>query len=256
MQTALPISQPIFLRMPHSYPLDGLQLVKLQQDNPDVVLKLAQQNSLEILEHRFSFYEQGNFPLKLSGLTHPIFSEIHALNQELHLEFDDREEVRIQMGVIRLISKLTAKLITSFMNWATKHKLGEVYGENGEYHLQHPEKKEQHLRKIPDVSYISYSTASEEEQDSWESFLPIPPNMALEIVSAKYSLATELKKMQNVWMPVGVGVGIVVCPFSEKIYIFENGKQGYRQQSIYQDFTHPQLPKYKDNFGKYLKKKK
>lgn len=76
--------------------------------------------------------------------------------------------------------------------------------------------------------------------------------MALEIVSGKYGLKGDLDKMQTVWMPMGVDVGIVVCPYTETIYIFEKEKTGYTTQSIYKDFTHPFLPEYKENFGQYL----
>jgi hypothetical protein len=57
-------------------------------------------------------------------------------------------------------------------------------------------------------------------------------------------------------MATGVDVGIVVCPFSEKIYIFEKGTNGYITQSIYENFSHPLLPGYSENYGKFLKKGK
>ena len=69
--------------------------------------------------------------------------------------------------------------------------------------------------------------------------------LVIEIVSA-------IKKVETVWMKVGVDVALVICPYSEKIYIFEKGATGYKEQSIYQDFSHPLLPGYSENFGKYL----
>lgn len=248
-------SKPIILYLPQSYPLDSSCLQFLQQDNPEVLIKIHDDHSIEILEHKFSFYLEGSFPIKFAGLTDSVFDEIHDLNEELNLEFYDNEEVIIKMGVIRMISKLTAAIISSFFVWASKNKTGEVYSENGEYRFPHPAYNKKKIRKIPDVSFISYHTASEEEQDNWSGFIPIPPNMALEIVSAKNGLKKDMKKMAEFWMPSGVDVGLVVCPYSEKIYIYEKGKTGYKTQSIFKDFSHKFLPGYKDNFGKYLKKR-
>ena len=148
--------EPIHLHLPESYLAASNTLESLQKDNPNIRLRVTEKRSLEILEHRFSFYEHASFPVKLPGLTYSIFTEIHDLNQELTLEFSDCEEVRINMAVIRIISKITAAIISSFYVWAKKYQTGEVYSENGEYDLAHPSEKGKRIRKIPDVSFISY----------------------------------------------------------------------------------------------------
>ncbi|MCX8000885.1 MAG: Uma2 family endonuclease, partial [Leptospiraceae bacterium] len=118
--------------------------------------------------------------------------------------------------------------------------------------LDDPERPGKKIRRIPDISYISFESVPKEVQKKWKGFIPTPPNLVIEIVSAKYGLKQDLTKMQNVWMKTGVDVGIVICPFSEKIFIFEKGKPNYTEQSIHSDFSHPLLPDYSENFGKYL----
>ncbi|MCB1193992.1 MAG: Uma2 family endonuclease [Leptospiraceae bacterium] len=239
------------IRLPKNYFLTEEKLQELQSCNPDLQLCIGDENLLNVVEHKFLFDDYGYLNLKLTGLTAELFEEMHELNEEINFEFDDTEEVWIKMGAFRLISKLTAAIISSFFVWASSNKMGEVYSENGEYELNDPKGSGKKIRRIPDASYISYKTASEETQDSWDGFIPIPPNMAMEIVSAKYGLKGDLDKMEKIWMLMGVDVGIVVCPFSESIYVFEKGKTGRTTQNIYDDFSHPLLPGYTDNYGKY-----
>lgn len=57
--------------------------------------------------------------------------------------------------------------------------------------------------------FCKLSNLFRKKQDSWDGFIPIPPNMAMKIVSAKRGLKSDLKKMEEVWMPAGVDVGVV-----------------------------------------------
>lgn len=248
------VEQSIRIRFPETYSLLE-HLPSLQEKNAHIALCIENENLLVATEHVFSFEDYGNISLKLPGLSWKMFQDLHALNEELNFEFDDTEEVWIRMGVFRLIGKLTAKILTSLVNWASSSKKGEVYADPTEYELDHPRENGKKIRRIPDVSYISFSKADEETQNSWDGFIPIPPNMAIEIVSAKKGLKQDLKKMEEIWMPTGVDVGIVICPFTETIYVFEKGNSGHTTQSIFSPFTHPLLPGYSDTFGNYLNKK-
>jgi Uma2 family endonuclease len=241
------------IQFPRSYPLKD-RLEDLQKYNEHILLELGHDNYLHISESEFFLKEFGSFSIKLPAFTADMFHELHNLNDEIKLEFDDKEEVFVSMGTIAFISLLTMLIGASLVHWARNRKVGNVYGENGEYTLDDPQNPGKKIRRIPDISYISYSSVSEEEQDSWDGFIPKPPNLVIEIVSAKEGLNKDLKKMQDVWMKSGADVGLVICPYSETIYIFEKEQKGYKTQSIYSDFYHSLLPGYSDNFGKYIKK--
>jgi Uma2 family endonuclease len=232
------------------------RLVDLQKANPDFILTLEDENSLMVAESAFLLEEYGYFGIKLPDFTASMFDELHELNTEINFEFDDQEEVFIRMGIFAIISLITIAISASIYQWATSRKIGNVYGENGEYEIDDPDRPGKKLRRIPDISFISFESVPEEEQDEWDCFIPVPPNLVVEIVSAKRGLRGDLKKMENIWMKSGADVGLVICPFSETIFVFEKGKTGYSTQSIHQDFSHPGLVGYSDNFGKYLKKGK
>jgi Uma2 family endonuclease len=76
----------------------------------------------------------------------------------------------------------------------------------------------------------------------------VAPTLAIEIVSARRGLNPALKKMELFWMKAGTDIGLVFCLFSKKVYIFEQGQPKYRSQDIYQIFTYPKLPNYKNDF--------
>jgi Uma2 family endonuclease len=225
---------------------------ELERVNPDVLLSIDVENCLTIAESAFLFEDYGYFGIKVPGFTAAMFDELHELNEEINFEFDDKEEIFIKMGIFALIGLITALIGASFVNWARSRNSGNVYSDPTEYELDDSENPEKKLRRIPDISYISYDSVSKKKQSEWNGFIPVPPNLVIEIVSAKRGLKNDLKKMQDVWMKNGADIGLVICPFSEKIYIFEKGISGYSSQSIHSDFSHPMLPGYIDNFGKYV----
>jgi Uma2 family endonuclease len=243
------------IQIPIAYPLSQKKLDELRKWNSELELNIEEGNVLEITESAFLFEDYGYFGIKLPGLTYKMFEELELLNEETNFEFDDKEEVFIKMAIFALIGAFTAFVGASFVLWARSQNRGRVYSDPTGYKLDDPKRPGKKIRRIPDLSYITYESVPEEEQDTWESFIPIHPDMALEIVSAKYGTKLDLKKMETFWMPSGVSIGLVLCKFTEQVYIFEKGVKGYRTQSIYETFTHPLLPGYEENFGKYLKKK-
>jgi Uma2 family endonuclease len=239
------------IQFPKNYSLRE-RLIDLQKCNPDFVLTLENENSLSVAESAFLLEDYGYFGIKLPDFTAEMFDELHELNTEINFEFDDKEEIFIRMAIFALISALTMAIGASLYAWAKSRNSGKVYSDPGGYEIDDPERPGKKLRRIPDISYISFDSVPKETQKAWKSFIPVPPNLVIEIVSAKRGLRGDLKKMEKVWMKNGADVGLVICPFSEIIYIFEKGNSDYTTQSIHQDFSHPYLEGYSDNFGKYL----
>ena len=160
---------------------------------------------------------------------------------------------------MHLLVEFKGVIIASFVIWAKNKNAGRVYTEEGEYKFETKDEngEKQILRRKPDVSFISYTDHSEKELDSWnEQFIPKPATLIVEIVSSAKSLQKELDKMENIWLKHGTKLGLVICPFSKKIYTFEKGKKNYSTQSIYKKFTHPLLSDYEGDFSTYVDKVK
>ncbi|MEM7184418.1 MAG: Uma2 family endonuclease [Spirochaetota bacterium] len=217
-------------------------------------------NGLDILFHNSStiriaitatLEEYGHLSVKLPGWNETYFESLRLLNPDITFEYANTEEIYIKMGIFAIIGIFTAFVTASLVNWVRKNKLGKPYSDPTEYELDvEPGKKRQ--KRIPDFSFISFAKVPQNVQKTWKQRIPVSPSLAVEIVSTKKGLQKDLNKMQSVWIPSGVELGLVLCPYSEKIYIFEQNQNDYQTQSIYQDFSHPSLPGYKENFGEIL----
>ncbi len=78
------------------------------------------------------------------------------------------------------------------------------------------------------------------------------PFFIIEVVSSKYSLQIDLCKMKKYWVSAGTQIGIVVCPFRQKYYLFEKDKDEYTELPFSQLFTHDKLPHLEINFADLL----
>jgi Uma2 family endonuclease len=214
---------------------------------------------IELDGHEFIIEKEANGLLMLH-LTQPMsaeeYDELQALNHK-HFKFetDNYQIIYLRMGTFAVISAITMAIGAGLFFWANQNKSGRVYTEDGEYKFErkNAEGITEIIRRRPDISYMSYDDVPEEKQKTWStSFITHPPTLAVEIVSSAKSLQTELDKMSTIWMKEGTKLGLVICPFTKKIYCFEAGKQGYTAQSIHNEFTHKLLPGYKGNFSQYV----
>jgi Uma2 family endonuclease len=242
----------IKIKIPDKYPLTDSLLFEFQHLNSDLNVQIAPENTLIIEETIFNFrdfeYIELKFPFNIFPESN--FDELYEINNnEFHFEQPGNHSILFKMGTIYTISIITAIIITGLVNWALQTKSGRVITEDGEYHLKDDKTEES---RMADVSFMSYDKASEEEQKKWNGNIPIAPTLSIEIVSAKRGLKPALRKMEEVWMRFGTDIGVVVCPFSKKIYIFEKDVAEYREQSIYIPFTHSLLPDYLGDFSKYV----
>ncbi len=245
----------IEINLPDKYPLVAEVLHEFELLNADLKIAKVNMNTLLISESIFQFKDYEFIELKFPPQLFPDsnFDELYEINRkELKFEQPGNHSIYLKMGLFYTISIITSGILISLGIWAKKNNRGRVIGENGEYHLNKSKKpKEKGGVYMADVSYISYDTASEQEQKNWENRIPVAPTLSIEIVSAKYGLKPALHKMETVWMANGTNIGLVVCPFSKKIFVFEKGKS-YTEQSIYTVFTHPLLPDYEGDFSEYV----
>jgi Uma2 family endonuclease len=246
--------------LPKWYPLNMEKLRVIQKLNPSVRLNKTSKYKLRIEEAEFSFNDFEWIELSMPTdfiLNEDKFNELEEINGDneiSQIELDENGLIILKMGTFSEIAALTAMIISSFVVWASIQKKGRVYPENGGFSFLSANNINGFIVRLPDVSYIDFAKAPKEVQASWkQKRIPIPPTLAIEIVSSKYGLKPALKKAEEVWMHYGSDLCLVICPFSEKLYIFEQGKGNYTEQSIYEPFSHPLLPGYEVNFGDYLK---
>ncbi len=250
------MSEQIKIKIPDKYQLSDGLVNEIQLLNSDLKIGTTNGNTLLVEENIFRFENYESIELKFPTSVFPDsnFDELYDINEtELNFEQPGNHSIILKMGTFYVIGLITGAIFASLFVWAKNSKKGRTLPEDTEYDFSDNEEELPEQIRMADSSYISYDKVSEEEQKKWgRKRIPIPPTLSIEVVSSKYGLKPALRKMQDVWMNYGTDLGVVVCPFSKKLYIFKKGKPGYTEQSIYKPFTHPLLPGYEGDFSEYV----
>jgi len=226
---------------------------KLSEQNPHLQLRKGSGNNIVLRGEGFSIQEKRLFPLNLNGFSESLYEQTTKLNlkKEFRIQYAGNL-IYLKLGTFGLISAYAASVMAGLYWWTEQTKSGRVYTGEGEYKLPNFGNVNDYIRVRPCLSFISFNKTPEATQNQWlHSFIDVPPTLAIEIVSAKYSLKEAQEKMQHVWMRSGAEIGIVIYPFGKKIYIYEKGKTKAKLQSILKPFTHKLLPGYSGDFGAF-----
>ena len=246
------MNQNIVLHFPSSYVL-ATHIAELQAANPDVFLVNGKKNSLCIAEKNYAFDEIEAIEIHFPESLTPLYRQFLAIcqkNENYRLEFAP-QKINLIMGTSALIGLLTFAVLGSIYAWLAKTKKGNGYSETTPYIFKDENGKT--FFKEADASFISFEDCPEEKQNKWLGKpIPVPPTLVIEIVSTKKGTKTAIFKMENIWMRFGSKIGLVICPFTETIYVFEKDKK--YEQSIYIPFTHPDLDGYQGDFSNEVRK--
>ncbi len=245
------MKESITIKFPISYKFE--QFEALQVLNPTLKIKANKRgNQITFYESAFSFDEVSFFHVQLPAdfiITEEQFENICDDNKSAKLEFDDHNQLTINMLTTAMIGALTILIGTAIVNWVRAYKKGRAYNESTRYDLYGKDNKLK--RRAADISYLSYESAPSTVQTQWK-FMQVPPDLAIEIVSANQSLQKEIDKMRNDWIASGSKVGIVVNPHTRQYYVFELGDIGYTPYSFSTTFTHSLFSGLSLNFNELL----
>jgi Uma2 family endonuclease len=246
----------INIKIPDIYELTDEKIAAIRLFNPAYSFIWEGGSNLILEAKGFALTDFRYHDIHIPEFNQRMFYSLCEINEENTVNFEfSTNKIHVRMSTFGIISAMTGLIIVSLGMWVQLAKCGRFYTEDGQYKLTDPDNPDEEIQRNPDVSFVSYTKASEEKQDEWvHSFITTHPTLSIEIVSARKSLKATLRKMYDVWMRVGTDLGLVICPFTKKIYIFEQGKTEYREQSIYEPFTHPLLPGYTGDFSGYVDK--
>ena len=247
----------IIIKFPKGVSYTAAQFAALQAPNKEVKIKANKKgNQIAFYESAFPFDEVSFFHVQLPTdfvITEAQFEEICNNNKTAKLEFDNYNQLTINMLTAAIIGAITALIVTTLVNWVRTHRKGRAYNESTRYDLL--DKMEKMKRRAADASYLSYQSAPSALQNQWK-FIQVPPDLAIEVVSAPQSLQKEIDKMRNDWLVGGTKVGIVVNPHTQNYYVFELGDIGYTPYNFSVTFTHYLFPGLSLNFNDLLNEAK
>jgi len=243
---------PLLLCFPPSYRISE-KWELLQKQNPTLRLEYSKKDELLIFEKDIFFEYIESVELFFPKEIMPTYRQKQSIehrSKSYRIE-SDAEKITIIMATSSLIGMLTFAVLGSIYIWLKNTKQGRGYAETTPYIFT---EKGEKIRREADASYISYEDYDEKTQDNFGlgKAIPVPPTLVVEIVSAKYGTKAALWKMQNIWIRFGSKIGLVICPFTEKIYVFE--KDHHYSQSIYLPFMHPKLEGYIGDFSEEVRK--
>lgn len=157
-----------------------------------------------------------SFTMNLSSIAHlddTQFAKLCVDNRELKLELTPNGELVIVSPTGGDTGRVNATLITRFVNWNEKYKLGEVFDSSTCFKLPNGG------TRSPDVSWIEKSKWAALSKEDKRKFPPIAPDFVLELLSPSDSLRTTQEKMQE-YMLSGVKLGWLINLEDKQVEIY------------------------------------
>ncbi len=147
------------------------------------------------------------------------FLKMASRYPDLRLEREKNGKVIIMTPVKRGSGKRESR-VNFFINlWNYKTGLGEVHGPSSGFYLPDG------AFKSPDCSWISDERLAQLPKNADEDFISIPPDFVVELRSSSDRLSPLKKKMTDVWMANGVRLAWLIDPYSEKVWIYREGRE-------------------------------
>jgi len=196
--------------------------------------------------------EESYFPLYLETnencrFTDEQFMVFSACNDLYQISRTHTHQIVIEMPSSSKTSEINAKLGLFLGMWNLEHNLGKIYESSGGFHLPDG------AMYAPDasfVTFINYKRLTPEQQE--ETFLPLVPDFAAEIMSKSDSLAAAKRKMEEVWMKNGVETGLLIAPKNKTYYVYSQGKEEPQELSFDVPFSCDTLPHFELSLHKIL----
>ncbi len=226
----------IELFLPQNLLFDNEILSRFRERNQHILLKYqAKKRMLLISEKEFSFSDYSFveifFPTNIS-FSYPEFEEFCSLNDNFIIELDKNiiriNNINFNFAILDFISSINFVI----SNWNRSMKLGKIFTSKLQFNLS------ENKFLCADIPFVRFPVFTKINSVTF----------VIEIVSAKNDLNKDIKKMQEDWFPNGTEIGLVVNPYTEKYYLFENNFHFYTEFDFKIVFTHSLLPELELNF--------
>ncbi len=133
------------------------------------------------------------------------------------LELVDGEVVEVP-GATGLHGRIVRTVLLLLHRFVSGRDLGEVFGDGVGYVLR----RNPDLVRIPDVSFLSRERMPEEGITD-EGYVPVPPDLAVEIISVG-DRADDVREKVDEYLEAGVGVVWVVWPRRRSVSVHRRGQ--------------------------------
>ena len=159
--------------------------------------------------------------MTLRALEYPMSSTTKTITAEQLLAMpDDGNRYELIEGELHMMSPSgnvhgeTAANITALLwNHVRHHRLGKVFAaETGFLLSRNPD-----MVRAPDAAFVA--TESLPSNDGGPSYLPLAPNLAVEVVSPSDS-STQVEEKARMWLDKGTAMVLVVDPATRTVRVY------------------------------------
>ncbi len=225
----------------------------LEAENPHLRL-VASKEALYISGKNFALENRDFFTLHVNNQFHLNDSFIDAFlaeNQHIKPEFILPGKIIINMLTPEMIAAFSALIIAGMVVWNRNSKKGRIYDGTARFDIEiNRETYIEKQRRAPDFSFVSFDKITREKLNQ-STYIQGSPSFCGEIVSQKHQLKVNLQKMREVWMASGTEIGLVICPYRKKYYLFDHSVH-YSIHDFSKTFRHSQLPGLELDFAALL----
>jgi len=138
---------------------------------------------------------------------------------DLRLEREKNGKVIIMTPVKKGSGRRELSVAFFVKLWNHTTGLGEVHGPSSGFYLPDG------AFKSPDCAWISDERLAQLPENADEYFISVAPDFVVEIRSSSDRLSVLKKKMTEVWMANGVRLAWLIDPYSEKVWIYREGRE-------------------------------
>lgn len=186
--------------------------------NGEVIHRL--QRSLDVEATAPSVVREGTMAAYLAGVTRPA-AAAEALTLDEFIALPEEDPFRLELAAGRLVrepapgfrhGRVAARLNRMLWEAGQQPGHGEVFFDTGFLLAREPP-----TVRIPDVAFVSATRLAENETD--EVFLPIAPDLAVEVLSASNSASAIQRKVLE-YLDGGAVLVWIVDPSAETVTVY------------------------------------
>ncbi len=204
----------------------------------------TEKNKLLLSGKNFDIHSKDFFEINLHQqfqLNDSFIDAFLAENQHIKPEFILPGKIIINMLTPEMIAAFSMAIGAILFIWNRSSKKGRIYDGTARFDIEiNRETYIEKQRRAPDFSFVSFDKITREKLNQ-STYIQGSPSFCGEIVSQKHQLKVNLQKMREVWMASGTEIGLVICPYRKKYYLFDHSVH-YSIHDFSKTFRHSQLP--------------
>src|SRR6266511_2255854 len=144
------------------------------------------------------------------------FFQFCQLNRDLQIERSFERDIIIMAPEAGSTGRGSSKLNTLFDQWSERDGTGQVFGSSTGFTLPNG------ATRSPDLAWVRNERIDSLTDEQWQKFLPLCPDVVLELRSPSDPLRNVQKKMEE-YRQNGAQLGWLLDPLNKQVHVYRQG---------------------------------